>query len=98
MVFGAPYNTGTIIYSLLLISGLIYGIYYTHQHRKQILNVILLSITVILIGYSTFAIIVIRANADTPMDENNPDNVFALLSYLNREQYGGPSIIFRAIF
>ena len=42
----------------------------------------------ILVGYSTFALIVVRSAANPPMDENNPENLFALLSYLNREQYG----------
>lgn len=86
--FGTPYNTGVIFYGLLLFGGLGYGIYYTHKHAKVVLNVILLSVTAMMIGYSAYAVIVIRAKADTPMDENNPDNVFALLSYLNREQYG----------
>jgi tetratricopeptide (TPR) repeat protein len=51
-------------------------------------NTILLALTVILMGYSTFAVIVIRSSANPPLDENNPENVFTLLSYLNREQYG----------
>ena len=41
----------------------------------------------ILVGYSTFALIVVRSAANPPMDENNPGSLFALLSYLNREQY-----------
>ncbi len=55
---------------------------------SRILNLSVLSFTVILIGYSTYAMIVIRSSANPPMDENNPENVFTLLSYLNREQYG----------
>jgi hypothetical protein len=58
------------------------------------MNVILVSVAAVLIGYSTYAVILIRANADTPMDENNPDNVFSLLSYLNREQYGDKPLVF----
>ena len=52
------------------------------------LNTAALMITVILIGYSSYAALVIRSNADTPMDQNSPDNVFSLKYYLNREQYG----------
>jgi hypothetical protein len=47
-----------------------------------------------LIGYSSFAMIVIRSAADTPMDQNSPDNVFSLLGYLNREQYGDRPLLF----
>ena len=52
---------------------------------------------VILIGYSSNAIIVIRSSAGTPSNENNPSNPFNLLYFLNREQYGDTSIIQRAI-
>ena len=90
---GAPYNTGTIIYVILLLGALVYGLYYSYKKRKVVLNTILLGVAVILIGYSSFAMIVIRSAANPPMDENNPDNVFALRSYLNREQYGDRPLI-----
>ena len=80
----APFNTGAFVYLVLLAATLIFGIYYTHLKGKVVFNTIILCITVILIGYSTFGVILIRSNADTPMDENNPENVFTLLSYLNR--------------
>ena len=51
-------------------------------------NTAVLMLTVILIGYSSYAALVIRSNAQTPMDQNSPDNVFSLKYYLNREQYG----------
>jgi len=86
--FGLPYNSGVIFFILLLIGGIIYGLYYTHKERKIIANTVVLMITVILLGYSSFSMIVIRSLADTPMDENNPETVFALMYYLNREQYG----------
>ena len=86
--FGLPYNSGVLIYAVLLIGGLIYGILLTHRHKKVIANTILLVVTVIIVGYSSFSMIVIRSLADTPMDENDPESVFALMYYLNREQYG----------
>jgi hypothetical protein len=61
---------------------------YTQKKGKHIWNTALLSVVVIILGYSTFAVILIRSSADTPLDENNPENVFTLLAYLNREQYG----------
>ena len=54
----------------------------------RIFSITVLSILVIFIGYSSYALILIRSSAQTPMDQNSPDNVFALGSYLNREQYG----------
>jgi hypothetical protein len=52
-----------------------------------------LSLIVILIGYSTFTLILIRAAANPPMNQSHPDNAYALLRYLNRDQYGEQSII-----
>jgi len=91
---GFPYNSGAIIYSVLLISALVYGIIYTIRKKLILWNTVLISIVVILIGYSSFAMIVIRSSANPPMDENNPDNVFGLLGYLNREQYGDRPLIY----
>lgn len=90
--FGLPFNTGTIIYFLLVIGGLIYGIIWSQKRRKFLANTIILSLTFILIGYSSFLMLVIRANANTPINENNPDDAISLLSYLNREQYGSNPI------
>ncbi|NPA37624.1 MAG: DUF2723 domain-containing protein [Chlorobi bacterium] len=86
--FGMPYNTGVIVYSILLIGSLVYGILWTHKNGRKILNTIILAVTVIIIGYSSFAMIVIRSYANPPMDQNSPEDVFSLMSYLNREQYG----------
>lgn len=85
---GLPFNSGTIIYALLLVGGIVFGLRYTTRKVKPILNTVILCFTVILIGYSSFIILVIRSQANTPMDENNPENAVNLLSYLNREQYG----------
>ena len=90
---GLPFNTGNLIYALLLVGGLVYGILYTIRKKLVLWNTILMGVTVILIGYSSFAMIVIRSSADTPMDQNSPDNVFSLLGYLNREQYGDRPLV-----
>ncbi len=92
--FGMPYNTGVFVYALLLVSVLVIGLYWSYTRGKVLVNTILLSVTVILIGYSSFAMIVIRSGANPPMDENDPENVFALMSYLNREQYGDRPLIY----
>ena len=58
------------------------------------LNTIAMMVTVVVIGYASYAAIVIRSNADTPMDQNSPDNVFSLKYYLNREQYGDTPLFY----
>ena len=85
---GLPFNIGSIIYFILLIGLIVFGLIYTRKKLKPILNAILLALTFILIGYSSFFMLVIRSNADPPIDENNPENAISLLAYLNREQYG----------
>jgi len=91
---GLHYNVGVVIYIFLLLGALIYGIYRTQFQKKNVLwNTVLLAITVIVIGYSSYALIIIRSLAGPPMNENRPENVFALLSYLNREQYGDRPLI-----
>lgn len=64
----------------------------------RVLNVIVLSILVIFIGYSSYALLLIRSSANTPMNQNAPDNVFALSSYLNREQYGDRPLLYGQTF
>lgn len=91
---GLPFNTGNLIYALLLVGGIVYGILYTIRKKLVLWNTVLVGVTVILIGYSSFAMIVIRSSADTPMDQNSPDNVFSLLGYLNREQYGDRPLVY----
>lgn len=91
---GFHYNVGVVIYVAVLLGALIYGIYRTQYVKKNvILNTLLVGITVIVIGYSSYALIVIRSLAGPPMNENRPENVFALLSYLNREQYGDRPLV-----
>lgn len=92
--FGLPFNSGLIFYLILLAGLLVWGIRYTLQHNKVLANTIILSITVILIGYSSYALIIIRSSADTPLNENSPSNVFSLMSYLNREQYGDRPLLY----
>ena len=136
-----PFNTGLIVYIVLLAATLIWGIYETFrgENRRRMnlafllavamlgipfygygwtsiligivvlavlavilfikknekflasvrtLNTALLCMTLIVIGYSSYAVIVIRSTANTPMDQNSPEDIFTLGSYLSREQYG----------
>lgn len=87
-IIGLPYNSGVFVFIILVITGMGYGIYRTQKMGSVLWNTALTFVAVILIGYSSFAVIIIRSNANPPMDQNSPDNLFSLLSYLNREQYG----------
>ena len=91
--FGLPFNSGFVFYLITLIVLVSLGLFLTHKYKKPLLNTIVLSFTVIIIGYSSFALVVIRSSANPPMDENNPENAFSLKSYLNREQYGNRPLI-----
>lgn len=73
---------------LLLIGGLVVFMFKSKKVNFRFLNTSILCLMVILIGYSSFALIPIRSIANTPMDQNSPENVFTLSGYLNREQYG----------
>ena len=91
---GMGFGSGILFYALLIIGGITWGLWYTHKNNKPIWNTAILSFLFILIGYSSFAQIVIRSAANPPMDENNPENVFTFLSYLNREQYGDRPLLY----
>ena len=95
---GMPFNTGTFIYILLLAGLIVYGLYWSHKKEKVALNTGILAFAVMVIGYSSYTVIAIRSAANTPMDENNPENVFSLLSYLNREQYGEKPFLYGQYF
>lgn len=86
--FGLPFNTGVIFFTALIFVVLGYAVYFTRKKQMVILNTILLAFTVMMIGYSSYAIIMIRSAATPPIDQNDPEDAYSLLSYLNREQYG----------
>ena len=85
---GLPFGSGIIVISVILVGGVVYGIFRTQKQNRQILNTAMLSLAFVLIGYSSYAIIVIRSNYNTPIDQNNPDDIMSIVSYLKREQYG----------
>ena len=85
---GLPFHTGSIVFAILLVAAITFGIWYSHKNQKVLLNTSLISFVVLMIGYTSFGMILVRSNANPPIDENNPENMVNLLSYLNREQYG----------
>ncbi|MFU8812037.1 MAG: protein O-mannosyl-transferase family [Balneolaceae bacterium] len=79
---------GPFIYMALIVGGLIYALYYTHRKGLRIANMILIGYAMILIGYSSYAMVIIRSQAEPPIDENDPSTLTAFISYLSRDQYG----------
>lgn len=85
---GLPFHSGTIAAFILLATACYFGIKYAKKSRKNIFQTIALSVVYMIIGFSCWLVIPIRANANPPMNLNNPDNAIGMLDYYNREQYG----------
>ena len=146
-VLGCPFNTGEIIYIILLVAIVIWAIYESYNNKNQkrenisfllsvamlgvpfygfgisafiigvivlaalwfvlkwkrgkellvssrIKNTALLCMLMLMIGYSSYALIVIRSSANPPMDQNSPEDIFTLGSYLSRDQYGDSPLLY----
>ena len=74
--------------TLVLFGLLAFGVWWSHSRGLQAMNIVMMCVTVVLIGYSSYALIFIRSAANPPIDENDPETVEAIVSYLKREQYG----------
>jgi hypothetical protein len=92
------FGTGFLVSLLILALGLAAGIYYTQKTGKALINLGLWAVTVIIVGYSSYGVIFIRSMANTPMDENNPEDVYSMISYLNRDQYGDRPLFYGQYF
>ncbi|MBR2863556.1 MAG: DUF2723 domain-containing protein [Bacteroidaceae bacterium] len=150
-VIGLPFNSGLIVYLLVLISVVLAGIWFTNDTnrkrmviffclsvallgipfyghgatsiviglivlallvallfyknsegnyivRPRFMNTALLCMLMLMIGYSSYAVIVIRSTQNTPMDQNSPEDIFTLGTYLNREQYGSHPLFYGEAF
>ena len=91
---GAPFNTGTALMMIIILAACFFGLRAFRKKEKALAHTILLSFTTILIGYSLFAVTIIRASTNTPTNEYQPDNPYTLVRYINREQYGSTPILF----
>ena len=95
---GSGPETKSIIWTMIPIAAVLaalYGVFYSIRKKKEILNIVSLSFLLIVLGYSSYTMVIIRANAHTPMNENDPSTLKQLVSYLNREQYGDAPILQR---
>jgi hypothetical protein len=91
---GLPFNSGSIIAAILLIASFYWGINYTHKKKLVGANTLLLSVLFIMIGFSSWLMLPIRANANTTINENNPSSARELLAYYDREQYGDANVFY----
>lgn len=85
---GMGFGTGVLFFAIILIGALVWGIRYSIKHQKKLLNLGLISTVLIIFGYASFSMIIIRAKADPNLNNSAPKDAFSFLSYLNREQYG----------
>ncbi len=85
---GMPFDSGTLFVALLFVAFFYFGLKYTKQKELVFYNTIILCILFILIGFSTWMMLPIRANANTVINENKPSDAAEVLAYYNREQYG----------
>lgn len=85
---GLPFGSGIVVFMLLFFAAVYFAYRYSRKKGNAILNTALLSFIFILIGYSSYTLIVIRANQDPVIDENAPKDIISFVSYLKREQYG----------
>ncbi len=97
-LLGFPFLAGIIWLGLLLITALTFYLFVRKDAPVRLLNTILVCVMVIFVGYSSHAVILIRATANTPLDENTPADIFSLGRYISREQYGDNPLIFGKTF
>jgi tetratricopeptide (TPR) repeat protein len=91
---GLPYNSGSIIAAVILIALFYFGLNYTRKNKKITANTLILSLLFIMVGFSSWMMLPIRANANTTINENNPSSARELLAYYEREQYGDANVFY----
>ncbi|GHU54269.1 membrane protein [Bacteroidia bacterium] len=94
VLLGIPFIGSGYILGAVLILALAFLLYKMKRSNVQVMNTILVSLLVIVVGYSSYALILIRSSADTPMNQNDPKDIFTLRNYLAREQYGETPLVY----
>ena len=95
---GLPFNSGTLIAALIFIAFFYYTLGYTRKKNWVNLNTAVLSVLFVLIGFSSWIMIPIRANANTVINENSPSDARLLLAYYNMEQYPETKLFYGPMF
>ena len=86
--FGLPMWSGVLFFLVLLFGGLAFLINWSYKKQRMFLHIGILSFTMVVVGFSSYTLTVVRSFANPPIDMNDPEDVFSLVSYLAREQYG----------
>ncbi|MEX0945254.1 MAG: DUF2723 domain-containing protein [Balneolaceae bacterium] len=84
---------GPVTFIVIFVALIVFGVYYTQKKGYRIANIVMLSYLMIVIGYSSYALVLIRSQAEPPIDENSPSTVEAFVSYLSRDQYGASPLL-----
>ncbi len=90
---GLGFGTGIVFFILLIVSLLVGGLYYTVKKHKKYLQLSLLAICFVLFGFSSYTMLIIRAQTNISLNNASPDNAFSFLGYLSREQYGSEPLV-----
>jgi hypothetical protein len=91
---GMPYGSGVVVFLILFVGLMVGGVAYSHKKNKVNLNIGMLALSFVLIGYLSYTLALVRSNYNTPINENDPSNILNFLKYLRREQYGDRSLLF----
>lgn len=95
---GMGFGSGALVFVALASGGIAYGIIYSIKKSKYQLNLGLICLTFVLFGYSSYFMIIIRANAKPFINLSNPDTPLSLFSYLSRTQYGDKPLVYGQFF
>lgn len=96
--FNLPVNSGVILFIAFLALFLGWITWFTHVKKKVMWNTFFLCMSAIMIGYSSYSMILIRAHVNPPINTNDPDNIFSLGYYLNRDQYGNRPLLYGPLY
>jgi transmembrane protein TMEM260 (protein O-mannosyltransferase) len=96
--FGAPFDTGAIVFLMLVAAILIGLLFFAKKRNMNLLHTGVMCIIFIIIGYSSYFSAIIRSRADVPIDMTNPDNPITFLDYVDREQFGQQPLFFGPYF
>lgn len=98
VLVGVPFIGSGYVLAVVLTAALTAYLFMSKKVNIKLLNTVLVCLMVIVVGYSSYALTMIRATADTPMNQNAPSDIFTLRSYLAREQYGKTPLLYGQTF